>query len=34
MHVSFGGTEFDMSIKSNNRLLNDAVMKQCVTVLR
>lgn len=34
MHISFGGTEFDMSIKSNNRLLNDAVMKQCVTVLR
>ncbi|XP_022795045.1 AP-4 complex subunit epsilon-like [Stylophora pistillata] len=34
MHVSFSGTEFDLSIKSNNRLLNDALMKQCVPLSR
>lgn len=34
LHASFDGDELELSIKSNNRLLNDAVLKHCGTVFR
>ncbi|XP_078360431.1 uncharacterized protein LOC144644775 isoform X2 [Oculina patagonica] len=34
LHVSCVGDELELSIKSNNRLLNDALMKHCVSVFR
>lgn len=33
LHTSCG-EELELSIKSNNRLLNDAILKHCVTVFR
>ena len=34
LHTSCDGDSLELSIKSNNRLLNDAVLKHCVTVFR
>ena len=34
LHVSCDGDELELSVKSNNRLLNDAFLKHCVTVFR
>ncbi|XP_067037313.1 AP-4 complex subunit epsilon-1-like isoform X2 [Acropora muricata] len=34
LHASCDGDSLELSIKSNNRLLNDAVLKHCVTVFR
>ena len=34
LHASFDGDELELSIKSNNRLLNDAVLKHCGAVFR
>lgn len=34
LHISCSSDELELSIKSNNRLLNDALMKHCVTIFR
>ncbi|XP_015753041.1 PREDICTED: AP-4 complex subunit epsilon-1-like [Acropora digitifera] len=34
LHASCDGDSLELSIKSNNRLLNDAVIKHCVTAFR